>query len=117
MSIERELEALIERFSRDLLALVRRSSADEVATMLERAPSPEGSRYVRGPEEIAHAAARIVALVARHPGIDAKELKKALGLPKGRAGQKRFDTPLHEALAAKQIRKTGRAASTKYFPA
>ena len=55
---------------------------------------------------------RLGAYVKGHPGLDIRQLGKALG-----ASTQELALPTQKLLTAKRIRKTGERKETRYFPA
>jgi hypothetical protein len=136
-TLRTSIESLAHQFAAGVLAAIRGSSLEEIlgeGTPSRRgpgrprksvssvgaapAPSPSGrarggKRLRRNANDLAAAAQRIAAHVAKHPkGIRGEQVRKDLGIAKNH-----WLKPLGMALGSKKIRKTGEKRATLYFPA
>ncbi|MBL8802131.1 MAG: hypothetical protein JNN27_09065 [Planctomycetes bacterium] len=126
------LRARIESFTADLANIVRAAALEAVTTALGAptapakrgpgrpvksgtpspivAPTRNGKRAKRTPEDVAKMGEAVVAYVAKHPGVSVEQIKKALGVE-----TKDLQLPIVRMVAAKMLKTTGERRGTRYF--
>lgn len=138
MTIEAELQTLVNNFVADVTKLARRAAMDTVASLLanvdpsEDAPRPRASRAAassaspsssggssrrprgskRAAGDLASLQQRIGEHVRQHPGQKVTDLNAALATTTAE-----LRLPLAKLIAAGELRTTGQKRATQYFPA
>lgn len=117
-TLQSKIAQLASDFASSIMGIVRSSSLEELSgvTMSRTPVSPRSSskRLARRSEEdIAGVVDRIVVLLKDKPdGLRAEEIRDQLDLE-----AKELPRPLADALASKQIKKSGNKRATTYFAA
>jgi len=121
-TLQSKIQDLASAFANGVLAAVRSSSFEELASAHGRTASAAdkapkraaGGRLARRSEEdIAGVVDRIIALLKGEPeGMRAEQIRGELGLE-----AKELPRPLADALASRQIKKSGNKRATTYFAA
>ena len=122
--IQAQLSSLAETFTSQILETLRGASMDDIvnlngagsvklptASKTASKTTSTGRLARRDPEEIAATIETIVAVLKKAPeGLRSEQLQEMTGIPK-----KEITGPIAQALASKQIKKTGNKRATTYF--
>lgn len=128
-SIQSEIQARVEAFANDLIALIQASALEVVQGALGASggvtrgrgsrgaiasfAAPSGGKgQKRDPQVIVAITAKLAAHIAKNPGQRIEEIGKALGTP-----TKDLTLPVKKLIESKQIKTKGQRRATTYFPA
>lgn len=128
-SIQSEIQARVEAFANDLIALIQASALEVVQGALggsggvargrgsrgaiaSFAPPSGGKGQKRDPQVIVAITSKLAAHIAKNPGQRIEEIGKALGTP-----TKDLTLPVKKLIETKQIKTKGQRRATTYFPA
>lgn len=128
-SIQSEIQARVEAFANDLIALIQASALEVVQGALGASggaargrggrgaivsfAAPSGGKgQKRDPQVIVAITAKLAAHIAKNPGQRIEEIGKALGTP-----TKDLTLPVKKLIETKQIKTKGQRRATTYYPA
>jgi hypothetical protein len=130
-SIQSEIQARVESFANDLIALIQASALEVVqgalggsggvargrggrgaSAIVSFAQASGGKGQKRDPQLIVAITAKLQAHIAKNPGQRIEEIGKALGTP-----TKDLTLPVKKLIEGKQIKTRGQRRATTYFPA